>query len=49
MIMTALDNGMSMLNLNPALQFIVRGVVLLFAIALDAYAFNRQAKTVHAA
>jgi ABC-type xylose transport system permease subunit len=49
MIMTALDNGMSMLNLNPALQFVVRGVVLLFAIALDAYAYNRQAKTVHAA
>jgi ABC-type xylose transport system permease subunit len=49
LIMTALDNGMSMLNLNPALQFVVRGVVLLFAIALDAYAYNRKAKTVHVA
>lgn len=49
MIMAALDNGMSILNLNPALQYIIRGAVLLFAIALDAYASNRKAKTVQAA
>jgi len=48
MIMAALDNGMSLLNLNPALQYIVRGAVLLFAIALDAYANKRKAKMVHA-
>ncbi|MCC8180538.1 MAG: sugar ABC transporter permease [Planctomycetes bacterium] len=47
MIMAALDNGMSLLNLNPALQYVVRGAVLSFAIALDAYAHKRQAKTVH--
>lgn len=49
MIMAALDNGMSILNLDPSLQYIVRGAVLLFAIALDSYAFNRKAKTVHKA
>lgn len=48
MIMAALDNGMSLLNMNPALQYIVRGAVLLFAIALDAYANNRKAKSIHA-
>lgn len=49
MIMAALDNGMSILNLNPALQYVVRGGVLLFAISLDAYANNRKAKTVQEA
>ena len=47
MIMAALDNGMSMLNLDPSFQFIVRGGVLLFAIALDSYAYKRQAKIIH--
>ena len=46
MIMAALDNGMSIMNMNPALQYIVRGGVLLFAIALDAYANKRKAKTI---
>ena len=49
MIMAALDNGMNIMNLDPSLQYIVRGAVLLFAIALDAYANNRKAKTVQAA
>ncbi len=49
MVMAALDNGMSIMNLNPALQYVVRGGVLLFAISLDAYANNRKAKTVQAA
>ena len=40
------DNGMSIMNMNPALQYIVRGAVLLFAIALDAYANKRKAKTI---
>jgi len=48
MIMAILDNGMSLLNLDPSLQYIVRGAVLAFAIALDAYANKRQTKTVHA-
>ena len=46
MIMAALDNGMSIMNMNPALQYIVRGAVLLFAIALDEYANKRKAKTI---
>ena len=49
MIMAALDNGMSILNMDPALQYVVRGAVLLFAISLDAYANNRKAKTVQKA
>ncbi|MDO4323600.1 MAG: hypothetical protein Q4C61_13830 [Lachnospiraceae bacterium] len=49
MVMAALDNGMSLLNLDPSLQYVVRGAVLLFAISLDAYANNRKAKTVQAA
>lgn len=49
MVMAALDNGMSLMNLDPSLQYIVRGAVLLFAISLDAYANNRKAKTVQQA
>lgn len=45
-VMAALDNGMSVLNMDPALQYVVRGAVLLFAISLDSYANNRKAKTV---
>lgn len=45
LIMAGLDNGMSLLNLHPALQYIVRGCVLLGAIILDAVASNRKAKT----
>ncbi|MDO4275788.1 MAG: hypothetical protein Q4D16_19130 [Eubacteriales bacterium] len=47
--MAAIDNGMSLMNVDASLQYIVRGIVLLFAIMLDAYANNRKAKTVHAA
>jgi len=47
MIMAGLDNGMSLLNLHPALQYIVRGIVLLCAISLDAVASDRKAKTLH--
>lgn len=49
LIMAALENGMSIMNLDPAVQYIVKGAVLLFAIALDAYANNRKAKTVQQA
>ncbi len=46
MIMAALDNGMSILNLGVSLQYIVRGMVLLLAIALDVVANNRKTKTI---
>ncbi|MCI8506216.1 MAG: sugar ABC transporter permease [Lachnospiraceae bacterium] len=49
MIMAALDNGMSLLNLDPSFQYIVRSAVLLFAISLDAFANNRKTKTVQEA
>lgn len=35
MIMTGLDNGMSLLNLGATWQYIVKGLVLMLAIALD--------------
>ena len=46
MLMAALDNGMSILNLGVSLQYVVKGLVLLMAIALDAYANNRKIKAV---
>jgi len=49
MFMAAIDNGMSLMNVDASLQYIVRGFVLLLAIMLDAYASNRKAKTVQAA
>lgn len=49
MIMAALDNGMSVMNVDPSFQYIIRGAVLLFAIALDAYANNRKAKSIQKA
>lgn len=45
LFMAALDNGMSLMNVDASLQYIVRGIVLLFAIMMDAYASNRKAKT----
>ena len=47
--MAALDNGMSLMNVDASWQYIVRGIVLLFAIMLDSYANNRKAKTIQAA
>ncbi len=47
--MAALDNGMSLMNVDASMQYIVRGIVLLFAIMLDAYANNRKARTVQTA
>ncbi|MFV0361820.1 MAG: sugar ABC transporter permease [Suipraeoptans sp.] len=46
MIMAALDNGMSILNLGVSMQYVVRGLVLLAAIALDVVAENRKSKIV---
>lgn len=34
-LMASLDNGMSLLNLGTTYQYIVKGLVLLFAVALD--------------
>lgn len=34
-LMTGLDNGMSLMNLGSTYQYIVRGLVLLFAVAID--------------
>ncbi|MCH1981462.1 sugar ABC transporter permease [Ruminococcus sp. OA3] len=34
-LMTGLDNGMSLMNLGSMHQYIVRGLVLLFAVAID--------------
>jgi len=34
-LMTGLDNGMSLMNLDATYQYIVRGLVLLFAVAID--------------
>ncbi|MDR1238207.1 MAG: hypothetical protein LBK28_08190 [Propionibacteriaceae bacterium] len=34
-LMASLDNGMSLLNLGTTFQYIVKGLVLLFAVALD--------------
>ena len=35
MLMAGLDNGMSLLNLGAAYQYLIKGLVLMFAIALD--------------
>ncbi len=35
MLMTGLDNGMSLMNLGSTFQYIVRGLVLLLAVAID--------------
>ncbi len=35
MLMAGLDNGMSIMNLDATYQYIVRGLVLLFAVAID--------------
>jgi D-xylose transport system permease protein len=47
--MAAIDNGMSLMNVDASMQYIVRGIVLLFAIILDQYANTRKARTVVAA
>jgi D-xylose transport system permease protein len=35
LVMTSIDNGMSLLNLDVTFQYIIKGLVLLFAVAID--------------
>lgn len=35
LIMASLDNGMSMLNVEPSWQYVVKGLILLFAVLFD--------------
>lgn len=35
MLMASLDNGMSLLNMGQSSQYIVKGLVLMLAIAMD--------------
>lgn len=37
LVMASLDNGMSLLNLDVMYQYVIKGLVLLFAVAVDAY------------
>jgi D-xylose transport system permease protein len=36
LIMASLDNGMSLLNVNIMYQYVIKGLVLLIAVAVDA-------------
>jgi len=40
LIMASLDNGMSLMNMNITYQYIIKGMILLFAVWLDIY--NRR-------
>jgi len=40
LIMASLDNGMSLMNMNITYQYIIKGMILLFAVCLDIY--NRR-------
>ncbi|WP_156285770.1 sugar ABC transporter permease [Oceanivirga salmonicida] len=42
LIMTSLDNGMSMLNVGPAWQYVVKGIILLFAVLFDIQSQNNK-------
>lgn len=42
MLMAALDNGMSLLNLDATYQYIVKGLVLMLAIAIDVMSKTRK-------
>jgi D-xylose transport system permease protein len=35
LVMASLDNGMSLMNLDVTWQYVVKGLVLLFAVAID--------------
>ena len=43
MLLAMIDNGMSMLNVSSFIQLIVKGMVLLLALAFDAYVVRRRA------
>ena len=42
-LLAAIDNGMSMLNVSSFIQLMVKGMVLLLALAFDAYVVRRRA------
>lgn len=44
LIMTTLDNGMSLLNIESFWQYIVKGAILIFAVAMDSYAEVKKQK-----
>jgi xylose ABC transporter membrane protein len=44
LIMASIDNGMSMMNLEAFWQYIVKGLILLFAVWLDIYTQKRNMK-----
>jgi len=41
-LLTTIDNGMSLLNVSSFLQLVIKGMVLLFALAFDAYMTRRH-------
>jgi len=42
MLMMALDNGMSLMDVNSAYQYVIKGIVLMLAIALDVISKKRK-------
>jgi len=42
MLMAALDNGMSLMNLGPEYQYIIKGLALMLAIAMDVLSQHRK-------
>ena len=42
LVMASLDNGMSLMNLGVVYQYVVKGVVLLIAVAVDVSTRKRQ-------
>jgi len=41
-LLAAIDNGMSILNISSFLQLVIKGLVLLFTLAFDAYMTKRR-------
>ena len=37
LILTAIDNVMSLMNISSYLQMVIKGIILLFAVCLDLY------------
>ena len=43
-LLATIDNGMSILNISSFIQLVVKGLVLLFALAFDSYVTKRQSR-----
>jgi D-xylose transport system permease protein len=41
-LLTTIDNGMSIMNVSSFIQLIVKGVVLLLALSIDAYMIRHR-------